>query len=113
MVCPFYLQQVSINWKASNIYRQPTVQADEYSHNGIPPPPSPVQKVKISELQFLDDNIKFVFHWEAPLASNGQVINYMACLGGRQLQQYETYNPTAIDKNDTKCINISNVSIHI
>ena len=106
-------QQVSINWKHSNNYRLPSVQGDTYYHNGTPPPPSPVQKVKISELQFLDDSIKFTFHWEVPLASNGQVINYMACLGGRQLQQYETYDPAVIDKNDTKCINISNVSISV
>ena len=82
----------------------------------LPPPPSPVLNVALSELTFSDGNIEFVFHWKPPVTTNGHVKHYEACLGGRELSQFEVHDPGSLastDENDTHCIDIFDVSVLI
>ena len=107
--------QVTIQWSESDVYVQPPVQGDSCKPLALPPPPSPVLNVTLSELTFPDDNIQFVFHWKPPVTTNGHVTHYVACLGGRKLSQFEEYNPqsAASDENDITCITIKTVSMLI
>ena len=95
------------------MYNQPPVQGDTCKKSAVPPPPSPVLNVTLSEPTFPDDNIQFVFHWKPPVTSNGHLTHYVACLGGRELSQFEVYDSQsgASDENDTTCITIDNVRV--
>ena len=99
------------------MYEQPPVQGDSCKQLALPPPPSPVLNVTLSQLTFPDDNIRFVFHWKPPVTTNGHVTHYVACLGGRKLSQFEVYyDPLSVastDENDTTCITIDDVSVII
>ena len=98
--------QVSIQWQGSNSRPVPSVQNDDIRILALPPPPSPVRNVTLSNLAFPDENIKFTFQWSPPATTNGQLTEYTVCLGGRQLLPFEDHDPlnvAASDENDTNC----------
>ena len=72
--------QVSIEW-ASLTY-QPPSQPVSCVRQAIPPPPSPVVNVTLSDL-VIDENIQFIFQWKPPVTTNGQLTHYFCCLGSR------------------------------
>ena len=114
--CLILCSQVTIQWLHSDVYVQPPRQGDSCKQLALPPPPSPVLNVTLSELTFPDDNIQFVFHWKPPVTTNGHVTHYVACLGGRKLSQFEEYDPLSVastDENDTTCITRDNVNMPI
>ena len=97
--------QVSIQWKGSHI---PDIVDVRCSTRAIPPPPSSVLNTTLSEVH-LEDEIEFSVHWKPPTVTNGRLVHYLACLGGRELEQWEVFDPHNVapwDKNDTSCMEI-------
>ena len=77
--------------------------------DGIPPPPTPVLNLALSEIVIKDGEIKFTVNWEQPETTNGRLDVYSACLGGRELKEREIFdlqNVAPWDKNDTRCMDV-------
>ena len=104
--------QVSIQWKPSDDYQKPQNFEVECFKSAVPPPPSPVLDVRLSDLEFSEQEmeIKFLVQWSPPATPNGQITNYLVCLGGRKLNQFEERPNTVNDGNDTTCKQIETVS---
>ena len=104
--------QVSIEWKSSDDYQKPQNFEVECFKSAVPPPPSPVLDVRLSDLEFSEQEmeIKFLVQWSPPATPNGQITHYFACLSGRQLNQFEEGPNTVQDGNDTTCKQIETVS---
>ena len=101
--------QVSIQWMSSESYKKPPNAVKKCVVSAVPPPASPVLNVSLSDLTVSEDEIRFVFNWSPPAATNGRLTHYLACLGGRRLSHFEQ-NPDAPDGNDTVCVEIKSVS---
>ena len=95
--------QVSIEW-ASLTYHPPS-QPVTCVRQAIPPPPSPVVNVTLSDV-VIDENIQFIFQWKPPVTTNGQLTHYFCCLGSRP---FDLSVPSS-DENDTHCITLDSVS---
>ena len=100
-------------WSDSSDYEKPDdVEGDRCNVGAVPPPPSPVLDVRLSDLEFSEQEmeIKFLVQWSPPATPNGQITHYLACLGGRKLDQSEEKPDTVEDGNDTTCQQIETVS---
>ena len=77
----------------------------------VPPPSSPVLDVRLSELEFSEETmeIQFLVQWNPPTTPNGQITHYLACLGGRNIPNFEEGPGDVKDGNDTTCQNIDKV----
>ena len=108
--------QVAIQWKSSDDYQKPRTFEVECFKSAVPPPPSPVLDVRLSDLEFSEQEIeiRFLVQWSPPATPNGQITHYLACLGGRKLDQFEENPDSVEDGNDTTCQQIETVSpIHL
>lgn len=106
------LLQIAINWKNSNVYFKPEVLEATCEKSAVPPPPTPIRNVTLSDF-VIDDEVKFYIEWLPPAFTNGVLTHYYACLGGRELEQFEEYDADTVshrDKNDTDCRRITIVS---
>ena len=102
-----------MTWLDSNDYKKPAiVEGDRCSVDAVPPPPSPVLDVRLSDLEFSEQEmeIKFLVQWSPPATPNGQITHYLACLSGHTLNQSEEKPDTVEDGNDTTCQQIETVS---
>ena len=102
-----------MTWLDSNDYKKPAnEEGDSCSVDAVPPPPSPVLDVRLSDLEFSEQEmeIKFLVQWSPPATSNGQITHYLACLSGRKLDQFEEQPDSIEDGNDTTCQEIETVS---
>ena len=104
--------QVSIQWKPSDNYQKPENFEVQCFKSAVPPPPSPVLDVRLSDLEFSEQEmeIRFLVQWSPPATSNGQITHYFACLSGRKLNQFEEEPDSVEDGNDTSCQQIETVS---
>ena len=106
------LLQVAVNWIDSNVYTKPEVLEVTCEKSAVPPPSTPIRNVTLSDL-VIEDEVSFYIEWQPPVFTNGNMTQYYACLGGRELDQFEEYDPASLpqwDKNDTKCKIINIVS---
>ena len=91
------------------------VDGDSCIEDAVPPPPSPVLDVRLSDVEFSEREmeIEFLVQWSPPTTPNGQITHYLACLGGLKLDQFEEKPGSVEDGNDTTCQEIETVSSYI
>ena len=53
--------------------------------------------------------VQFRVEWNPPTTPNGQITHYLACLGGRNIPNFEEGPGDVKDGNDTTCQNIDKV----
>jgi proto-oncogene tyrosine-protein kinase Ret len=103
-----YKFTVSIQWQSSDSYKQPSVFDASCTRPAVPPPSNPVLDVRLSEFEFSEETmeVQFRVEWNPPTTPNGQITHYLACLGGRNIPNFEEGPGDVKDGNDTTCQNI-------
>ena len=99
----------------SDNYRIPYVYDAQCIESALPPPSGPVLNVTLSDLEFSEQSmeIQFLVQWNPPDSANGEIEEYLACLGGRRIPDYEQQPGNVKDGNDTACQEIEKVRTQI
>ena len=109
-------KQISIQWLSSdeNYYRTPSANDEKCSMSALPPPPTPVLGVTLTDLEYSEETMEIQFHvqWNLPDSPNGEINQYEACLGGRNIPNGEE-DPANVQDSDTYCRKIDTVRFTI